>query len=424
MAPDRSPRSEELAVHRPAFLGAILAVCLVTAAAMIAAALLLQPAPIPAAATTTGRSAVVERFYDAANEVIATGDRAALDAVVAPDFVARDPLPGAGPGRDGLADYLVTLHRIDPSLRLTPERMVADGDLAVARVTVSSERDPVSLGGVVSQSVPWGRVDVFRIAGEAIVERWSETDGATLVRPLAEGLLEFPVPSSRVVTVERIVLAPGAAWQDRAGGPDALYLEDGTLRVAMSTSFVDGNANARDHRDIDTTPAVSLAVGQSLAVPPDSGFLVTNNGPRAAKLVVVDFAVPAVAGGDAPPAEFPLGVTGRTLAGDVAVEVPIGAAALSIGEVDLAPAAQLSLSAADGPILAAVDAGQLDVRSSDSAWLRSGADGSSRAAHAAILTAGDGALLPPGSFTLLGNAGDDTVSALIVTLRPAPGATP
>lgn len=416
--PARLKRSKDLVVRRATFLGFTFSLCSIAAVALIAAAMLLQPDPIPVAATAIGRSDVVDRFYDAANEVIATGNRAAVNAVVDPHFASRDPLPGAGPGRDGLADYLVSLHRIDPSLRLIPESVVAAGDLAVAHVVVSSESDLVSLGGVVSQHAPWSRVDVFRIASNAIVEHLSEGDSLALVRPLAEAQFDVPGPSSRVVTVNRISLAPGAEWHSQGAGPDTLYLEAGTLRVAQSTWLAAQSSNARDYRDIDTHPSVSLTTGQSLVIPADSRFTVTNSGAGAARLVVVDIAMPEVTIGDIPP-RLPFGVTSQTLAGDVATDVPIGAALLALGEVRLSGGAQLSLSAADGPILVAVDAGQLDVLSSEPAWMRSGDDGTSGPASIAVLAASDGALLHPGSFTLLRNAGDAPVSAVIVTLQSA-----
>src|SRR5258708_4436191 len=42
------------------------------------------------------------RFYDTVNEAMRTGNMALFDAVVAPQAVDHDPVPGMAPGREGI----------------------------------------------------------------------------------------------------------------------------------------------------------------------------------------------------------------------------------------------------------------------------------------------------------------------------------
>src|SRR5262245_58185302 len=62
---------------------------------------------VPAASSAL---ATVFRYYDAANEVLKTGDAAGLEAVLGRGFVDHDPAPGLGSDRDGLMAALLARH--------------------------------------------------------------------------------------------------------------------------------------------------------------------------------------------------------------------------------------------------------------------------------------------------------------------------
>src|SRR5918995_4869209 len=165
---------EEPVMRRSVLLGSLLTLFVVAGVVLIAGSFLVQPAPL---ASASGNTEVIRRFYAAANETIATGDTTALHAVVAPHFVDQDPVPGMKPDRGGLEGYLAALHAVVPNTELLVEAIVAGGDQAMARVAVRGGRGSSLLrGAVVDQPEPWGSVDVFRIAGGKVVERWSQTD--------------------------------------------------------------------------------------------------------------------------------------------------------------------------------------------------------------------------------------------------------
>jgi steroid delta-isomerase-like uncharacterized protein len=76
--------------------------------------------------STDDLRALVQRFTD---EVLNAHDAgAALDELVAEDFVEQNPLPGQSPGRAGLADVLAAMFAAFPDLRWTPLDTIAEDD--------------------------------------------------------------------------------------------------------------------------------------------------------------------------------------------------------------------------------------------------------------------------------------------------------
>jgi len=201
------------------------------AIAMLASSVLL-PMPDAAEVSVLGGTEVVQRFYAAVNETIATGNPAALQRVVTPSFVEENPLPGVDPGRAGLEDYLIALHDSVPGLRLVADVIVTSADQVMTRVQVRHEPTSATLPAAFGERrAVWSPIEVFRVADGVVVGRWGHTDGLTLARPLAEETLELPIPTPRVISSERVTLAPGARWDAPRVGPRLLFLEEGALDV-------------------------------------------------------------------------------------------------------------------------------------------------------------------------------------------------
>lgn len=69
---------------------------------------------------------LAQRFTD---EVINAQDLgAALDAIVIEDFIEQNPLPGQGPGRQGLADVLASMFAGFPDLHWNVLDTLTEGD--------------------------------------------------------------------------------------------------------------------------------------------------------------------------------------------------------------------------------------------------------------------------------------------------------
>jgi predicted ester cyclase len=74
----------------------------------------------------------MQRFVD---EVINARDLGAIDRFAAPDFLEHVPLPGQGPGLEGLRDAVGLFLAAFPDLHWTTEEQIAEGDAVVSRFT-------------------------------------------------------------------------------------------------------------------------------------------------------------------------------------------------------------------------------------------------------------------------------------------------
>src|SRR5262249_40617370 len=137
----------------------------VATGAAVAQTVDLAASPVLAPVGSSATAAAVRAFYDAANTVIATGDATTLAAAVGPDFGDQAGLPGITSDRDGLGRYLVALHDVAPDARLASDRVVADGDRAMAQVRVDGIERATFLGLALRGGVTvWGDADAFRVA--------------------------------------------------------------------------------------------------------------------------------------------------------------------------------------------------------------------------------------------------------------------
>src|SRR5918995_2442710 len=126
--------------------------------------------------------ALARRFLEAREK----GDLAAVDEMMAPDFVIHARLfPGQQPGRAGAIRAIAQLSSAVSNASVHFEDQVAAGDKVVTRFTVQATHDRGELMGV----APTGRqinnvvIVILRISGGKIVEEWGMgTMGARLRR--------------------------------------------------------------------------------------------------------------------------------------------------------------------------------------------------------------------------------------------------
>jgi hypothetical protein len=159
----------------------------------------LQPLPLDDLAEAANRAAAWE-FYTAQNAALTTGDGSRLTAALDPNFVDHQLGTVAEQDRADLVGELSALRSTQPGIRLAAEPLLVAGD----RVLVSVQMRPghaVSLASATStpQSAPSETIEVVRVAGGVIAERWS-LDGVGM--PLAAPVTPTAVPSesSRFVT--------------------------------------------------------------------------------------------------------------------------------------------------------------------------------------------------------------------------------
>ncbi len=121
--------------------------------------------------TTETNKALVRRLLE---EVFPAADLAALDGMVAPDFVDRSPVPGQPPGVEGVRHVLRGLHAGYADLRVTVDDLFGEGDRVAARWTLRGTH----AGGLFGEAptgaaVETGILVVFRLANGKIAERWA-----------------------------------------------------------------------------------------------------------------------------------------------------------------------------------------------------------------------------------------------------------
>lgn len=123
----------------------------------------------------------VRRFVDA---VLARGDLAAIDELVAPDFISHT----WGITENGPANLRAATERIHGSLKnveFTIDDEVADGNAVVVRLTSSATPTGEFMGvPATGRSYTIGEIHWFRLADGRIAEHWHQHDALGLMKQL------------------------------------------------------------------------------------------------------------------------------------------------------------------------------------------------------------------------------------------------
>jgi len=143
-------------------------------------------------ATSDDNKALVRKFY----AEIDAGNLAAMDELVAADFVDHDPppIPGLSPGLAGLKQAFEVFLRATPGTHEVLDQ-VAEGDLVATRIRARGTFAE-NLGDIPATG---GELDVtataiYRVNDGRITEHWGETDSLTLMQQL--GVLPTPAPQT------------------------------------------------------------------------------------------------------------------------------------------------------------------------------------------------------------------------------------
>ncbi|MFF9815259.1 ester cyclase [Streptomyces sp. NPDC014006] len=131
--------------------------------------------------STETNKALVRRLYD---EVLNGRHVEVVDELATPDYEEHDPLPGQGPGREGLKSR-VTMLLEGLSPRFTLHDVIAEADRVVVRWTNDATHSGTFLG-----IPPTGRtasvagIDIYRIDGDRIAEHWHVVDQLSMLQQL------------------------------------------------------------------------------------------------------------------------------------------------------------------------------------------------------------------------------------------------
>jgi steroid delta-isomerase-like uncharacterized protein len=125
--------------------------------------------------------ALVQRLVEAIN----TDHLATLAAIVDVQFVDHDPLPGQTAGLTGLKHAYTAFRAGFPDLRIDVERMIAAGDTVVVRSVWSGTHNGEFLSiPPTDERFTAPAIEIVRIAGGKIVERWGVMDMLGILQQL------------------------------------------------------------------------------------------------------------------------------------------------------------------------------------------------------------------------------------------------
>jgi steroid delta-isomerase-like uncharacterized protein len=106
-------------------------------------------------------------------EAISLGDADALDALLAPDIVDHNPIPGQPAGRNGLKHWMRSVRASFPDLDGAVEDVVAEGDRVAGRVTWrGTQAGPFAGAAPTGRPVCFTAIHIVRLEHGRIAEWW------------------------------------------------------------------------------------------------------------------------------------------------------------------------------------------------------------------------------------------------------------
>lgn len=132
---------------------------------------------------TTRNKHIVDAFIQ---ELFTKGDGTAVDRYLAADFVNHDPpFPGAPAGPEGMRQAAALFRAALPDWASEVEQFVAEDDIVVERFTARGTHRGELMGVAgTGATITLRGINVFRIEGDRIVERWGRLDELGLLRQL------------------------------------------------------------------------------------------------------------------------------------------------------------------------------------------------------------------------------------------------
>jgi steroid delta-isomerase-like uncharacterized protein len=118
-------------------------------------------------------------------EVMNEGNEDVIDELCAENFVDHDPLPGTGPDREGIHDFVKLIRSAFPDLETTVDDIIAEGDRIAVRSTFRGTHQGDFMGvAATGKRVEVSTYDFVRFENDQAAEHWGTIDSATLMEQL------------------------------------------------------------------------------------------------------------------------------------------------------------------------------------------------------------------------------------------------
>ena len=125
---------------------------------------------------------VVRRFFELGPS---SGDLAAADALLAPDFTLHVPLPVTGPGIAAMNNVITSCRAAFHGLLVTVEDLMADGDRVTCRFTARGVHNGEFMGlPPTGKQIAMTGIEIFRLRDGKIAELWGEANLMGLMQQL------------------------------------------------------------------------------------------------------------------------------------------------------------------------------------------------------------------------------------------------
>jgi steroid delta-isomerase-like uncharacterized protein len=118
-------------------------------------------------------------------EVLNHGSVGLLDDLISGDYIDHNPVPGQGPGAEGIRNKLKGLREAFPDIRFLLEDLVAENDLVAARYHWKATQTGPFMGlPPTGNQVDVKGMDFYRIRDGKLVEHWDSVDQLGLMQQL------------------------------------------------------------------------------------------------------------------------------------------------------------------------------------------------------------------------------------------------
>jgi len=135
--------------------------------------------------------AVARRCYEAINKAMTAEGLGLLSEVLAPNIVDHNPVPGQGPGLEGVKQTFGQFKAAFSDFSISVEDMVAEGDKVASQVTFHMTHTGEFMGiPATGKRITYPGIDILRIAGGKVVDRWGQFDDIGMMQQM--GVLPPP----------------------------------------------------------------------------------------------------------------------------------------------------------------------------------------------------------------------------------------
>ena len=139
--------------------------------------------PSGAHSTSQHITTFLRGFYD---QVFNTGNMAAADKFVAPNYVEHTPFPGQPPTLAGLKKGFTQYRNAFPDIHFVVKDVIVQGDKAVARWTMTGTHKGAFMGiAPTGKKVTMEGVDIVRIVHGKAVEHWGYENDLSLMQQIS-----------------------------------------------------------------------------------------------------------------------------------------------------------------------------------------------------------------------------------------------